>query len=181
MNSPDADKDDRVAIRLTWRAIPSVKDGASATFRVSRKLRAGQIALLPPPLSVRQAQVDLSESRVGVVHRSTALHASLTLEDLLTLHGEDANMMNNLLGDRASSPCLLSLELMPAAKIVERHGSVRLTKAPVPFASTVKTRHMTSVQLLEYLRAHGTEPRDGLGTPRQALRELAADIEDGYR
>lgn len=169
-------KDGRIAIRLTWRAIPSVHDGASATFTVSRQLRAGQVAMLPPPLSVRQAQVDLSEARVGVVHKSSALHASLTLEDLLALHGADTSALN-MLGDMS----VLSLELMPAAKIRERFGAARLTKAPVPFAPSVKTRHMTSVQLLDYLKAHGVEPPDGLSTPRTTLRELAAEVEDGYR
>ncbi|KAG8466178.1 hypothetical protein KFE25_001934 [Diacronema lutheri] len=175
----DEKSDERISITVTWRAIPSIRDGASASFTVSRKLKAGQVAMLPPPLNVRQAQVNLSEARVGVVHRNVALHASLTLEDLLKLHGAKTRELSML--GMLSDTSVFSLELMPAQLILERYGREKLTKAPVPYASSIKTRYMTSVQLFEYLKAHGVEVPEGLGTPRTVLRELAAEIEDGYR
>jgi hypothetical protein len=155
---------ERVSIRVTWREIPTIKDGATAPFTVSRTLTAGQIAMLPPPVSVRQAQIELSEHKVGVVFDGRALDTKLTLDDLLTLQN-------------GAAPKLLCLDLLPADVVAERFGGNKIVPLKPSYSPSVKTRHMTSVQLVEFLKNNNHEAPDGLSTPRKLLRELAEELE----
>lgn len=158
----------RVAIRVTWRRFPGISDGATAPFAVSRKLSARQVSMLPPPLSVRQVQLDLSEEQVGIVHDGRPLDGALTLDELI-----------GLLALPSDAP--VCFELMPAAIALELYGPVKLEPAkPVAvYSPSVKTRHMTSVQLMEYLRYYGVDLPDGPATSRNQLRKLAEEIERG--
>eukprot|EP00307_Rebecca_sp_RCC1486_P013360 CAMPEP_0119419160 /NCGR_PEP_ID=MMETSP1335-20130426/20080_1 /TAXON_ID=259385 /ORGANISM="Chrysoculter rhomboideus, Strain RCC1486" /LENGTH=167 /DNA_ID=CAMNT_0007444449 /DNA_START=39 /DNA_END=542 /DNA_ORIENTATION=- len=159
----------RVAIRVIWRGVAGVNDGASELFTVSPALNAEQIALLPPPVRVRtlSAQFDLSKGAIGVVHRGKPLDGGAKLADILA--ERDA-------GDSSQ----ITFELSPIFVLREKFGEhVAQPAEPAPSTPTspIKTRHMTSVQLIEYLRANGVEPPDGLGTPRSVLRKKAAEIE----
>ena len=156
----------RVPIRVTWRQFPGISDGATAPFAVSRSLTARQISMLPPPLSVRQAQLDLSEEQVGIVNDGRPLDGALTLEELV-----------DLLALPSDAP--VCFELMPAATALELYGADKLEPARpvVVYSPSVKTRHMTSVQLMEYLRYAGVDLPDGPATSRNQLRKLAEEIE----
>ncbi|KAJ1636210.1 hypothetical protein T492DRAFT_960389 [Pavlovales sp. CCMP2436] len=153
------DPEERVTIRVTWRSMAGIMNGATALFVVSRALKVSQLALLPPPVSVRQAQVDLSENAVGVVDAGQQLDSAKTLDQLLAQRPADE-----------TEP--INLELMPVALIAKLNGAFGL--APVPYVPSVSTRHMTSVQLVEFLRAHGIEPPLGFNTSRAVLREMVA-------
>jgi hypothetical protein len=156
----------RVPIRVTWRRIPGISDGATAPFAISRTLSARQISMLPPPLSVRQAQLDLSEQQVGIVHDGRPLDGELTLDELI-----------GLLALPSDAP--VCFELMPAVTMLEQYGFDKLepAKPSAAYSPSVKTRHMTSVQLMEFLRHYGVERPDGPATSRNKLRQLAEGIE----
>lgn len=163
----DDDGEERVTICVVWKGIAGVDDGASDLFTVSPTLNAEQIALLPPPVSVRYAQFDLSKGAIGAVYEGVPLDGGVRLAELL--RKRNAGDVRN-----TSYP---TFELSPLLLLREKYGDHVAQPASTPTASPVKTRHMTSVQLIEHLRANGVEPPDGLGTPRSVLRQLAADLE----
>jgi len=163
----------RVNIRVTWRSVPGVDDGATAPFTVSPTLSVEQVALLPPPLAVRHAQIELSSNQVGVVLGEANLMGTLTITELVK---------------RGNDPASLHFEVYSVELLRQRFGALASPATPrTPdkptrsrdTMSTVKSRHMTSVQLVEHLRSNNVELPEGLSTPRATLRKLAADLEGG--
>mmetsp|Transcript_10597 Transcript_10597/g.35925 ORF Transcript_10597/g.35925 Transcript_10597/m.35925 type:complete len:255 (-) Transcript_10597:186-950(-) len=178
MGGMESREDGRIPIRVVWRFLPGVEDGSSAVFRVSPELTAEQITLLPPPLACdSHGELDVSLSSLGVVFHERQLESSMRLDDLLQSAKEK---MASSEGDDCGTFEVVPLSMLQPHTPPRSRGSTSPSRSPGSYktpSSEVQSKHMTSVQLVDLLRARGVEPPEGYNTSRSALRQLLAELD----